>query len=185
MALDLSNYVDVPSRLRLALQTHPELRVVEGVPKLVADGKFLEVTVTVYRNAEDPLPTTGTAWEPFPGQTPYTRNSEMMNAATSALGRALGYMGFGLTSAISTAEEVAVRMAEKAGQREPQDPAGPIPRPRLPKGGMGTISEKQKAFLTDLMARKAHQHEGRDLSVLSREEAGDLIEELKACPDIK
>lgn len=179
MALDLSNYVDVPSRLRLALQTHPELRVVEGVPKLVADGKFLEVTVTVYRNADDPLPTTGTAWEPFPGQTPYTRNSEMMNAATSALGRALGYMGFGLTTAISTAEEVANRMAEKAGRREPQDPAGPIPRPT----GGRTASDAQKKLIRRLISEKDFTFDG-DLDELTIGSAIELIDTLKALPDV-
>lgn len=92
--MNLGDYVDVPTRFRLALDKWPELRVIEEPAKVIAigDRTFISVTVKVYRDLLDLLPCVATAWEPFPGTTPYVRNSEMMNCSTSALGRALGMM---------------------------------------------------------------------------------------------
>ena len=111
----LEGYVDVAGRLRLALDKYPELRVVESRPAIVTtpDGAvFVEVTVTVYRTPDDTLPAIATAWEPFPGRTPYTKNSEMMNCSTSALGRALGFMGFGIRASLASLNEVDHRRGE-------------------------------------------------------------------------
>ena len=92
--MNLGDYVDVPTRFRLALDKWPELRVIEEPAKVVAigDKTFISVTMTVYRDPSDPLPAVATCWEPFPGMTPYVKNSEQMNASTSCLGRVLGMM---------------------------------------------------------------------------------------------
>ena len=92
--MNLGDYVDVPTRFRLALDKWPELRVVETPAQVVTigDRTFISVTMTVYRDPSDPLACVATCWEPFPGTTPYVRNSEQMNCSTSALGRALGMM---------------------------------------------------------------------------------------------
>ena len=92
--MNLGDYVDVPTRFKLALEKWPELRVVEEPAKVVAigDKTFIAVTMTVYRDPLDPLPCIATCWEIFPGRTPFTANSEAMNCSTSALGRALGMM---------------------------------------------------------------------------------------------
>ena len=92
--MNLGDYVDVPTRFKLALEKWPELRVVEEPAKVIAvgDKTFITVTMTVYRDPLDPLPCVATCWEIFPGRTPFTANSEAMNCSTSALGRALGMM---------------------------------------------------------------------------------------------
>ena len=92
--MNLGDYVDVPTRFRLALDKWPELRVIEEPAKVIAigDKTFISVTMTVYRDPSDPLPAVATCWEPFPGMTPYVKNSEQMNASTSCLGRVLGLM---------------------------------------------------------------------------------------------
>ena len=92
--MNLGDYVDVPTRFRLALDKWPDLRVVETPAEIVTigDRTFISVTMTVYRDPSDPLPCVATCWEPFPGTTPYVRDSEMMNASTSCLGRVLGMM---------------------------------------------------------------------------------------------
>jgi hypothetical protein len=92
--MNLGDYVDVPTRFKLALEKWPELRVVEEPAKVIAvgDKTFIAVTMTVYRDPLDPLPCVATCWEIFPGRTPFTANSEAMNCSTSALGRALGMM---------------------------------------------------------------------------------------------
>jgi hypothetical protein len=92
--VNLGDYVDVPTRFRLALDKWPELRVIEEPAKVIeiGDKTFISVTMTVYRDPSDPLPCVATCWEPWPGRTPFTLNSEAMNCSTSALGRALGMM---------------------------------------------------------------------------------------------
>lgn len=114
----LDGYVTVNERLRMALERWPELRVVEASPKVitVGDATFIEVTMTVFRDPDDRLPCSASAWERMPGRTPYTRDSEMMNASTSALGRALGLMGIGTAASISSADEVIARDYDRASE---------------------------------------------------------------------
>jgi hypothetical protein len=116
--MNLDGYVTVNERLSMALEQFPELRIVEEVPEVrTIDGiHYLEVCVTVYRDTDDPLPAVARAWEPWPGKTPFVRDSEMMNASTSALGRALGFMGFGLGKSIATADEVQLRKDDNEHQ---------------------------------------------------------------------
>jgi hypothetical protein len=75
----------------------------------IGERMFLEVVAHVYRSPDDRTPTVASAWEPFPGRTPYTRDSEAMNAETSAVGRALGLAGYGSTKSIASREEVQAR----------------------------------------------------------------------------
>jgi hypothetical protein len=113
--MDLSNYVDVPTRFAMALERWPELRLVENRPEVITLGEktFIAVTVQAWRTPDDPIPAQATAWEPMPGLTPFTKNSEMMNASTSALGRVLGFMmSFG--PKMASAEEVRNRQQTSA-----------------------------------------------------------------------
>jgi hypothetical protein len=108
MAFDLSEYVDVKTRLKQALALYPQLRIVEHRPEItqVGDQLFIECSVTVSRDPEDPIPVTAYMFEPYPGRTTFTKLSEQANGATSALGRALGYMGFGIDKSIASSNEV-------------------------------------------------------------------------------
>ena len=118
MSVDLSGYVTVVDRLRAALEAFPDLRIVERSAELVtwADDLRLLCTVEVRRTVDDPVPVVASAAEVYPGRTPYTRGSELMNGMTSAVGRALGYMGFGLAAGLASADEVAV--ARNAGAHD-------------------------------------------------------------------
>ena len=110
MSVDLSGYVTVVDRLRAALEAFPDLRIVERSAELVtwADDLRLVCTVEVRRTVDDPVPVVASAAEVYPGRTPFTRGSELMNGYTSAVGRALGYMGFGLAGGLASADEVAI-----------------------------------------------------------------------------
>jgi len=125
--MDLTNYVDVPTRFALALERWPELRIIENRPEVITIGDkiFISVTVQAWRTPDDPVPAQNTAWEIFPGATPFTRGSEMMNASTSALGRVLGFMmSFG--PKMASAEEVRNRQPETNAPavltKQPQNP---------------------------------------------------------------
>lgn len=117
MAFDLNNYVDVPTRLTEALKKYPDLRIQETSAEVVTmpDGStFYRCTVSVWRDDTDPIPAIATAAEPYPGKTPYTKNSEFMVGMTSALGRALGYMGFGISKTIASRNEIEARQDGKS-----------------------------------------------------------------------
>jgi len=105
--MDLSNYVDVPTRFAAALERWPELRIMENRPEIITIGDkvFISVTMQAWRTPDDQIPAQATCFEPFPGKTSFTRDSEQMNASTSALGRVLGLMmSFG--PKMASAEEV-------------------------------------------------------------------------------
>ena len=92
--MDLSNYIDVPTRFAALLKKWPELRIKEHRPEIVTIGDkiFISVTMQAWRTPDDPQPCQATCFEPFPGKTSFTRDSEQMNASTSCLGRLAGLM---------------------------------------------------------------------------------------------
>ena len=92
--MNLSDYVDVPTRFAALLAKWPELRIKEHRPEIVTigDKTFISVTMQAWRTPDDPIACQATCFEPFPGLTSFTRNSEQMNASTSCLGRLAGLM---------------------------------------------------------------------------------------------
>lgn len=110
VTVDLSNYVDVAERIRLFFERWPDgsIQASTPMPCIIGDKTFLQVTATVYRTPDDHRPSIATAWEPFPGTTSFTRNSEAMNCETSAAGRALAFLGFG-GRRVASAEDVQAR----------------------------------------------------------------------------
>lgn len=152
---DLSGYVTVNERLRRALEQWPDLRVQETAPKLVTAGDqtFIEVTTTVWRTPDDPLPAVASCWEPYPGTTPYTRGSEQPNASTSALGRCLGLMGVAIDAGMASADEVKAardRNPEQAPRAQAGERAQRAPQSPQTGGGGRAPSEKQVAYLRRL-----------------------------------
>lgn len=111
--MDLTNYVDVPERFKQALAKWPDLRIMEKRPEIITigDKTFISVTMQAWRTPDDPIPAQATCFEPFPGKTSFTRDSEQMNASTSCLGRVLGLMmSFG--TKMASAEEVRNRQPD-------------------------------------------------------------------------
>ena len=105
MSFDLSNYVDVKTRIKLFYERYPE-----GSLQFEFKGSLNENIWGVayaYRNPEDPRPSTGTASELAKGKTAFTAGSELMNLETSAIGRAIGNLGIGIEAGMATSDEVA------------------------------------------------------------------------------
>jgi len=124
MSFNLGDYVDVPTRLAMALKKFPDLRIQESQPHIIeVDAqKYVEISCTVWRDATDTLPVVAYCWEQIPGKTPYTRGSEMMNSSTSCLGRALGFLGMGIGKSIASRDEV-----QAAQSRQPTQLAAVVP----------------------------------------------------------
>jgi hypothetical protein len=160
MAFDLQNYVDVPTRLAEALKRWPNLRIQETVNETVTmpDGScFIRCTVTVWRDETDTLPAIATAAEPYPGKTPYTKNSEFMVGMTSALGRALGYMGCGVSKSIASRNEIEARQnpdnpSEVIAPRGKVAAGSAAGHPAAPTGNFAT--DKQIRFIKALAKGK-------------------------------
>jgi len=123
MSWDLKDYVDVPARLKMLAERFPDVRIVEHEPRIISIGDkvFLQVKVQAWRTPDDQHPAIAYCWEPFPGDTPYTRDSEQMNAATSALGRLCAIMLPGAFAKQASANEV----LHRAGP--PRQPRQPVP----------------------------------------------------------
>ena len=170
--MDLGDYVEVKDRLKAALDNYPELRVVEEHAQLleVGDRQFLVCRVAVHRTPDDPLPMVAAAWEPLPGRTPYTRDSELMVGMTSALGRALGYMGFGIAKSIASANEVENRRTESP--RIDANAAGGTKGAWNPDNA---ASERQKRAIYVICKKKGL--EMPDVAAMTMAEAGAWIEE--------
>lgn len=107
-APDLSNYVDVATRIKLLVEKYPNASIVCTPPKVVevAGHHFIEVVTHIACNDGSGREAQASAWEPFPGKTPYTRDSEAMNSETSSIGRCIGALGLGLTGSMASSNEV-------------------------------------------------------------------------------
>ena len=113
-----AGYVTVNQRLKAALERYPDLRVVEH-PYLVqeiADTTYLWCAVSVYPSPEHE-PTTGSVLEPIRPDRHPLKHSELMTGFTSGLGRALGYLGFGIDEGIATSDEIHARQPAQLGER--------------------------------------------------------------------
>ena len=124
MAVDLSSYLTVAQRIAEFREKHPEGALqpvsLDEPFKVVTigDKTFISYVAAAYRTSDDKCPGIGVAWEPFPGRTPYTRDSELMNAETSAWGRAIvAVLASDTTKGIATREEVANR--QESQERHP------------------------------------------------------------------
>lgn len=123
----LENYIPVHTRLNEALKRWPDLRVAETGFEIqrIEERIFLVCEVTVWRTADDPRPAIATAAEPFPGRTQFQRDSERMVGFTSALGRALAYMGIETQTGMASQEEVRARQDAPGARDDRPAPTGP------------------------------------------------------------
>jgi hypothetical protein len=192
-AFNLGDYVDVPTRLAEALKRWPNLRIQETRPVIVTvdNQAYVEISCTVWRDDTDPLPTTAYCWEPIPGRTPYTKGSEMMNASTSCLGRALGFLGMGIGKSIASRNEVQARQPAVVAEVKPirddlEQPFGDTTDTKQyasPKqrGMIRAKAFEKKIGTSDLMPyiNKVLGNEYSSIEALSKQEASQVIESLQ------
>jgi hypothetical protein len=127
----MDDYVDVAERLRLFKAEYPDGSLSSTLePLRDRDGGVINAWLCraeAYRTPDDPRPGVGHAVEPVPGKTPYTRDSEAMNAETSAWGRAIIALGFP-TKKIASADEVRNRQEDRVVEPEGLKPPTSWPK---------------------------------------------------------
>ena len=119
------DYIDVASRIVEFREKFPT----GSLSRVAPDGSLVGVefrdfggktwvvyTAFAYRDKDDRFPGVGTAWEPVPGPTQFTRDSEVQNAETAAWGRAM-------VAALAVDTKKGVASSEEVRNRQP-DPSG-------------------------------------------------------------
>ena len=110
-------YIEVNQRILAFWELYPNGRIV--TEKLSDDGKRCDFKACIYDG--DKLLATGHAFE-FQGAGMVNKTSYVENAETSAIGRALGILGIGITESIASADEVQSAIDHQERDEEPQDP---------------------------------------------------------------
>ncbi len=197
MSFSLENYVDVATRLKLAFERWPELRIQEThreVIEMPDKSCFIRCVVTLWRSPDDPLPVIASACEVYPGRTPYTKMSENEVGYTSAIGRAIAMAGIGANKAIASRDEV-----EAAQSRQPTARLAPVvpmhnvevPFPDEPQreyatpkqmgmmralaNGQGLKGDDLKTFISATLNREVHTS-----GELTKRDISKVIDALKA-----
>ena len=116
------DYIDVATRLTEMREKFPDLTMTQVEMKFLTFGgkDWVVYTAAAYRTPDDQRPGIGTAWEPVPGPTNFTRDSEVQNAETAAWGRALIAIGASTKNGIASVEEVTNRTGQPPQQRGEQ-----------------------------------------------------------------
>jgi hypothetical protein len=143
MSYDISDYVDVKTRIELLFKKFPDASIqFEYCGVMEGNPDFIWCIARVYRTPEDPRPSTGTCSELAIGKTAFTRGSELANLETSAIGRAIGSLGIGLGKSMATKQEVnsaKARTVTPAAEVDPwalaDEPAG-VKVPQCSHGDM-------------------------------------------------
>jgi hypothetical protein len=178
----MADYVDVAERIRAFRDKHPEgslqpadlTKPYEIVT--IGDKTFVVYVAAAYRTPDDSRPGIGTAWETFPGKTPYTAGSEIQNAESSAWGRAIVASLAADTKKIASLDEVAARRAE----RDPH-PSSVPPRASVsvPEGGEHPLATVAQQNAIKAISRALGKIPPTRLDQISKGTANILIQQLK------
>jgi hypothetical protein len=110
------DYVGVPERIAEFRAKHPAGTLQSTILFTPGDIPGWVVEARAYRTPDDERPGYGLAFEPVPGKTNFTRDSELQNCETSAWGRALIAVGAAdAKMGIASAEDVRNRSSEGVG----------------------------------------------------------------------
>jgi hypothetical protein len=109
------DYIDVATRIIEFREKFPQGSLTQVDLQFISFGgkDWVVYTAAAYRSPDDPQPGVGTAWEPVPGPTRFTKDSEVQNAETAAWGRAMvAALAVDTKKGIASSEEVRNRQVE-------------------------------------------------------------------------
>ena len=172
----MDNYVDVATRLKMAFERWPELRIQEThreVIEMPDKSCFIRCVVTIWRSPDDAIPVIASACEIYPGKTSFTKSSESEVGYTSAIGRGLAMMGIGANKSIASRDEVqAAQSRQPTGRLAPvvpmhevetPFPESPIQEYATPKqlgmmralaNGQNIAQDKLKEYCSNVLGRQ-------------------------------
>lgn len=138
----VDDYVGVHERIDKFLEKYPDGRIQTAIAHL--SESLVVMQATVYRDAGDERPIVAHSQLGIPGKTNFTRDSEVENAETSAVGRALAFMGFETKKGIASREEVRSRQEPSDNHSAPS---------RAPREATGSADDWVR-LTTDLMRKE-------------------------------
>lgn len=152
------SYHEVKDRVVEFRAKHPEGSLQSDPIEWVRDeaNRIIGITIQAraYRTPDDPRPGVGTAFEFYPGKTPYTKGSEAQNAETSAWGRALIAVGAADASkGIASADEV--RRATGARESSPESSEPPFSSLPAKREKVRKIAAEKQVSPAELKAQMA------------------------------
>lgn len=186
----MADYVDVAERIRTFREKHPEgslqpLDLAKPYEIItIGDKTFVVYVAAAYRTPDDTRPGIGTAWETFPGLTPYTKGSEIQNAESSAWGRAIVASLAADTKKIASLDEVSARRAERDQHPAslPAKPASTVPAKAstsLPEGEGHPLATVAQQNAIKAISRALGKVPPTRLDQISKGTANILIQQLK------
>lgn len=143
---DMTDYVTVNKRIEAFYAAHPEGSIQSEIHTLT--DKLVVVRAWVYRTPDDSRPCIAHSQLGIPGKTSFTKDSEVENAETSAVGRALAMMGFEVRKGMASQEEVRNKtVPREISQPEPEATEKPKPEWWTPLTAMLAEYELKSADL--------------------------------------
>jgi hypothetical protein len=182
----LGDYVDVAERIRIFRERYPNgslqplnpeepFRIVD-----LGSATYIVYIAAAYRDPDDPRPGVGSAWEPFPGRTPYTKDSELMVAETSAWGRAIVATLAADSKKVASLDEVRARKAAGDTPRRPESDE----RHPASQGGPRRATDAQRTLLGTMANERGYEITNERWASMSAQDASDLIAHLKTLPKV-
>ena len=126
------DYIDVATRIiefrekfpHGSLQSWKDPYVIEVKMPDGSIKSYMVYSAAAYRTPDDQLPGVGWAYEPIPGPTNFTRDSELQNAETAAWGRAMvAALAVDTKKGIASSEEVRNRQTKTIEAPQAKTPA--------------------------------------------------------------
>lgn len=174
-----TEYVDVASRRAQFRARYPfgslapaDLAEPYRIEHMPDGSTFIAYVAAAYRYPGDPNPGVGIGWEPFPGKSDFTRDSELQNAETSAWGRAIAAALAADTHRIATVEDIERRRADREATRPApvEPPPVPVEKPssadwrKLKAAGKRlAFDESDLPYLAGLYLKKPYDEVSRSL----------------------
>ena len=181
------DYVMVNERIKAFKELYPDYAIVTEIEHL---GDGMCVIKAMVMDAEGNPKATGHAYEKE-GSSPINKTSYIENCETSAVGRALGFMGIGIDTSICSAEELAIAISqqetpEQIAERKLNGEAVELPTGEDFAKAMKSASNQQITMIKTICERIGQpmdnickKYKVKELGDLSPEQATEIIEKLK------